>query len=218
MEYYYYIIPNGVSTGKQKLKPGMFIVRIPTHFPIPFTDGNGPYKSVRALKRYSPIFKNLQRTNTKRAQQISDEKNIIKSEKLIAVPRGTTFKKEIVDGFIHATIGRIKKGDLTGIHFFDPEKVRILKIIELNKTTNVFKARFEFYDVRTEKWIEKRAASTFFPKDWNLATLLMECKFAFDKINDEDLKEGKIKSITKSNIEIVMIVKNGILKSLYPLL
>ncbi|MCK0132672.1 EndoU domain-containing protein [Flavobacteriaceae bacterium F08102] len=218
MEYHYYILRNGFSTDKQKLKEGTFIVRIPNHFPIDFSDGNGPFNSLRALKRYSPILKLLKTTNPKRAQQIVEEKNIITSEKLIATPKGTEFKPAIVDGFIHATIGRIKRGDLTGIHFFDPKKVKILEIIEINENTRVFKARFEFYDVKTKKWIEKRAASTFFPKDWNLATLLMECKFAFDKLNEKDLINSKIKSLTESNIAVEIIIRNGKLKSLYPLI
>lgn len=218
MEYHYYILRNGTSTDKQGLKTGTFIVRIPNHFPIDFTDGNGPYKSLRAIKRYSPIYQLLKKSNPRRAQQIVEEKNIIKSDKLIATPRGTEFKPEVVDGFIHATIGRIKNGDLTGIHFFDPEKVRIIETIEENEKTSVFKAIFEFYDVRTKNWIVKKTPSTFFPKKWNLATLLMECKFAFDRLKPEDLTDGKVRSITQSNIEVEMIIKNGKLKSLYPLL
>ena len=218
MEYHYYIIQNGFSTDKQNLKPGTFIVRISNHLPLNFSDGNGPYKSLRALKRNSPIFKLLSRKNTKRAQQIVDKKNIINSTKLIRTPKDIEFKKEIIDGFIHAVFGRIKRRDLTGIHFFDPEKVRILEMIEENKLTNVFKAKFEYFDTRTKKWIEKKSASTFFPKNWSLTTLIMECKFAFDKINESDLKDGKIKSTTKSNIEIEIIIKNGDLKSLYPLI
>jgi hypothetical protein len=218
MEYRYYILQNGFSSDKQKLKSGTFIVRIPNYIPINFTDGNGPYNSLRGLKKNSPIFKLLAKSNSKRAQQIVLEKNIITTKKLIATPRGTEFKPEIVDGFIHATIGRIKKGDITGIHFYDSKKVRIIEIIEENKLTKVFKAEFEFYDKKTDKWIRKRVPSTFFPKHWNLATLLMECKFAFDKINEPELKDGKLKSITKSNIEVEIIIKNGILKSLYPLI
>ena len=218
MEYLYYILQNGTSTDKQKLKTGTFIVRIPNHFQFDFTDGNGPYKSLRALKRYSPIYNLLKKSNPKRAQQIVQEKNIMTADKLIATPRGTEFKPQVVDGFIHATIGRIKNGDLSGIHFFDPEKVRIIEILEKNDKTNVFMARFEFYNVRTNKWIEKKTPSTFFPKNWNLATLLMECKFAFDKLQVSDLSDTKIKSITKSNIEVEMIIKNGKLKSLYPLI
>ena len=151
-------------------------------------------------------------------EQIIEDKNIIKSEKLIAIPKGTEFKHEVVDSFIHATIGRIKNGNLTGIHFFDPNKIRIIEILEKNEKTSVFKARFEFYDSRTEKWIEKRNPSTFFPENWNLATLLMESKFAFDRLKAEDLKDGKIKSITQSNIVVEIIIKNGKLKSLYPII
>ncbi|MBT0606786.1 EndoU domain-containing protein [Aequorivita echinoideorum] len=218
MEYHYYILRNGTSTDKQALKTGTFIVRIPNHYPFNFTDGNGPYKSLRAIKRYSPIYQLLKRSNPRRAQQIVEEKNIIKSDKLIAIPKGTKFKPDVVEGFIHATIGRIKIGDLTGIHFFDPDKVRIIETLEKSEKTSVFKAKFEFYDVRTKKWIEKKTASTFFPLNWNLATLLMECKFAFDRLNEEDLNDGKIKSVTQSNIEVEMIIKNGKLKSLYPLI
>jgi hypothetical protein len=218
MEYYYYILRNGTSTDKQGLKSGTFIVQIPNHFPLDLTDGNGPYKSLRAIKKNSPIYKFLKKSNPRRAQQILEEKNIIKSDKLIATPRGTEFKPEIVDGFIHATIGRIKNGDLTGIHFFDPEKVRIIETLEKNDETDIFKARFEFYDVRTKKWIEKKTPSTFFPKNWNLATLLMECKYAFDRLRTEDLNDGKIKSITASNIEVEIVIKNGKLKSLYPII
>ncbi|WP_372758025.1 EndoU domain-containing protein [Mariniflexile sp.] len=218
MEYHYYILRNGTSTDKQGLKTGTFIARIPNNLPMYFTDGDGPYKSLRAIKKYSPIYKELKKNNSKRAQQIIEDKNIIKSDKLIAIPKGTEFKHEVVDSFTHATIGRIKNGNLTGIHFFDPEKVKIIEILEKNEKTSVFKARFEFYDSRTKKWIEKRKPSTFFPQNWNLATLLMECKFAFDRIDETDLKDGKIRSITKSNIEVEIIIKNGILKSLYPLI
>lgn len=218
MEYHYYILQNGFSTDKQNLKPGTFILRIPTCYSINFNEGNGPYKSLRALKKYSPIYKFLLKTNTHRAQQIINQKNIITSKKLIATPKESEFNKKVIDGFIHATIGRIKNGNLTGIHFFDPERVRILEIIEENIITNVFKAKFEFFDTRTKQWVQKKSATTFFPKHWNLATLLMECKFAFDQLNETALKDGKIKSLTKSNIEVVIIIKNGILKSLYPLI
>lgn len=218
MEYHYYILRNGSSTDKQGLKPGAFIAQISNNLPISFTDGDGPYKSLRAIKKYSPIYKELKKTNSKRAQQIIEEKNIIKSDKLIVIPKNTKFKHEVVDSFIHATIGRIKNRNLTGIHFFDPEKVRIVETLEKNEKTSVFKARFEFYDSRTKKWIEKKNPSTFFPQHWNLATLLMECKFAFDKIKNEDLIDGKINSITKSNIEVEMIIQNGKLKSLYPII
>lgn len=218
MEYYYYILKNGASTNEQSLKSGPIIIKIPSSLNFPFMEGNGPYKSLRALKRYSVIFRTIQSTNKNRAQKIIESKNIFMADKLLAVEKGTEFKKEVVQAFIHATIGRIKNGNLTGIHFFDHERVRIIKITNFNYQTKVFEAQFDYYDLKRGKWIEKSRPSTFFPMDWDLGTLLMECKYAFDKLNLVELKDENFTSITKSNIEVVIIIRKGKLKSLYPLI
>ena len=198
-----------MSTSEEDLKSGTFITRIPAHFPINFSDGNGPYKSLRAIKRSSPIYQSLKKTNLRRAQQIVEDKHIKKAEKMIATPRGTEFKRESVDAFTHATIGRIKNGSVTGVHFYDPKRVKLLEIIETNTETEVFKARIEFLNVKNGKWVVKKFPSTFFPKKWNLATLLMECKFAFEKIDKEETLDGKIKSSTRTNIEVMFVFKKG---------
>ena len=80
------------------------------------------------------------------------------------------------------------------------------------------KARFEFLNLRNNKWIEKKISSTFFPKNWNQAILLMECKHAYEKIVDLKPRNGKIKSSTSSGIQVEMVFKNNELKSLYPLI
>jgi len=218
MEYVYYVLENGSSTDKQKLKTGTHILRVPSQFDFKLTDGNGPYKSLRAIKKYSPIYDSLKKSNLKRAQQIVLEKNIFTASKAVLVPSGTEFKEESIDAVIHSTIGRIKNGNLTGIHFYDPDRVRLLEILETNLITNVFRARFEFYDLKKSKWIEKRSSSTFFPKHWNLSTLLMECKFALDQLKTENFNDGKFKAKTSNNIEIEIVIKGGKLRSLYPLI
>lgn len=96
--------------------------------------------------------------------------------------------------------------------------MRIVEITNLNDQTKVFEAKFDFYDMKREKWIKKKKPSTFFPMDWDLATLLMECKYAFDKLNSVDLKDENFTSVTKSNIEVVIVIRGGKLKSLYPLI
>ena len=218
MEYHYYILKNGASTDKQKLKSGTFILRIPDYVTINFEEGEGPFKSVRGIKRNSTIYNLLKKSNSKRAQQIVEEKNIIKSAKLIAIPAGTEFKQEVVDGFNHSTIGRIKNGNLTGIHFYDPEKVKIIEIIKTDPQTGAFKAKFEYFDERTKKWILKTSPSSFFPPSWDLATLLMECKYALEQLDSNDLRDGKLQSITESKIKVELIIKNGNLKSIYPVI
>jgi hypothetical protein len=218
MEYHYYIHESLKSTDNQGLKTGTSIIKISSDYIIDFKYGDGPYKSLRGLKRNSEIFKLLQTNNNKRAQQIVIEKNIIVCEELMFVKKGLGIDQEVVDAFMHATLGKIQKGNLSGIHFFNPKKTKVLEIIEFNSHTNVFKARFEFYDFNTKTWVEKKTPSTFFPQSWDLSTLLMEIKFALEKIDPKSFKDGKIKSITKSNIEIEIVIKNGVLKSLYPLI
>ena len=77
-------------------------------------------------------------------------------------------------------------------------------------------ADFEFYDIDNKKWIHKKTPSSFFPADWNKATLLMEIKHAYDNANF-NIDNGKIKSKTYSNIEVELYVKDGKLITIYPL-
>ena len=217
-EHSYYVVENTKSTDHQALKVGHIIMKLPIHASNLFVHGDGPYKSLPDLKKYSPIYQALKKSNLKRAQQIVKDKNIVKPVKFILTPKDTKFDKEIVDGFLHAAFGKVKNGTLTGVHFYDPEKIKIIEILEVSSITKVFKAEFEYFDFKSNKWIKKKGASTFFPKNWILSTLLMECKFAFDKINNGNLDDGKYKSFTKSNIPVSIIIKNGKIKSLYPLL
>jgi hypothetical protein len=216
MEHHYFVLENSTSTNKQSLSSGVFIASVTVNTPFNFADGDGPYKSIRAIKKYSPIFQNLKKTNSKRAQQVVLEKNIVRTKSFIEIPRGTTFKPEVVYSFIHASIGRIKNGNVTGVHFYNPERVRIIKTLKTNETNKTFLADFEFYDMDNKKWIHKKTPSSFFPADWNIATFLMEIKYAYDNANF-NIDNGKIKSKTYSNIEVELYVKNGKLITIYPL-
>ena len=218
MEHFYYVVENGLNTDKQALKVGHIIVKLPRKVSNLFKYGDGPYESLLDLKKNSSIYNSLKKSDLKRAQQIIEEKNIVVPVKLMFTPKDTEFENEVVDGFLHAAFGRIKNGNLTGIHFFDPQKIRIIEMIEENPVTKVFKAQFEYFDFKTEKWIQKSTPSTFFPTAWVLSTLIMECKYAFDQINNGELYDGKYHSFTESKIPIVIIMKKGKLKSLYPLI
>ena len=218
MEYHYYIVPNGSPTDNQALKKGEFIIRVPNDFPRRFTDGDGPFNSIRGLKKNSQIFKNLAQRNPKRIQQILLEKNIIKPTEYIFHPRGTEFSQETMDVYLHAVNGRVSNGDVTGVHFYDKKKVRISELIEINKNTGVFSAYIEFYDYKTKKWLKKNAASTFFPENWDRGNILSECKYAVERVELPNDGNHKINSKTSNGIEVILQIKNGKLKSIYPLL
>ncbi|MDO6739462.1 EndoU domain-containing protein [Wenyingzhuangia sp. 2_MG-2023] len=218
MEYHYYIIENSYSTNKQGLKAGVRIQKIPSHFTIDFKNGNGPFTSLNELKKKSTIYRNIILRNTKRAQQICLEKNIQVIKDFVRTNRGSKFNIDFIETIEHCTKGNIKNGEISGIHYYDPEKVRILKIIQENKVTGVLKAEIEFYDLDTNKWYKKRQFTTFFPKKWSLEKLFHECHYAIEnKIKKNDSRDVYI-SKTQTGINVEIIIKKGKLKSIYPLI
>ena len=216
MEYHFYIVENKKSTNEQHLKSGTFILKIPTNFPQ-ITEGNGPYNSLRGLKRNSEIFKNLIVNNPKRASQIRIDKNIYVMTEFLATERGKTFALDEITLFQH-TKGRINNGKVTGVHFFDSKKVKVTKIVNKCTDTNVLEAEIEFFDIKTEKWYAKDKPTTLFPVSWSRHKLFRECNFALEnKEKAENFKNIYLsKTISGVNVEII-IVKEKV-KSIYPVI
>ncbi|WP_416443576.1 EndoU domain-containing protein [Leeuwenhoekiella sp. A16] len=218
MEFKYFIVPNGISTDKQALKAGEFIIKVPFNFPTTFADGEGPYNSIRGLKKNSTIFKNLISNNPRRAQKILVETNIIKPSEFIFHPKGISFNAETMDVYLHAVNGRVSNSDVTGVHYYDKQKVRIIELIAKNKETGVFSAKIEYFDHRTNKWLRKKLASTFFPITWNRGNVLSECKYAIERIKLPNEGNRKIESETSNGIKVILQIKDGKIKTIYPLL
>lgn len=218
MEYHYYILECCYSTNKQGLKAGVRIQKIPCHFPIDFKNGNGPFTSLTDLKKKSTIYRNIVLRNTKRAQQICLEKNIQVIENFVRTNRDSKFSEDFIQTIEHCTKGNIKNGEISGIHYYNPEKVRVLKILQENKVTGILKAEIEFYDLETNKWYKKRKFTTFFPKKWSLEQLFHECNYAIENKTKKNDSEDVYISKTQTGINVEIIMKKGKLKSIYPLI
>ncbi len=217
MRYYFYIQTHTFGTNKQGLKSKIKILKLPINFPI-IENGDGPYKSINELKKNSKIFIELTKTNPSLVQKILNPKNIFNGINLILTPKGQTFGMNEMNSLIHCTIGRVKNGNITGVHFYDSKKVKLVEIIKQNKNTGVFKSRFEFYDSRTKKWILKKNPSTFFPINWSVHQLFQECIFGIKNMKINDNSESKYNSTSLSGIPLEIIMVNDELKSIYPLL
>jgi len=210
----YYIIDNvWKATGQEKLNLGTRIFKILDYYP-PIQVGEGPYKSLRNLKRNSIIYKKLISKGTKQVQKVLN--NITVSEKYIFTPKGKTYKDDFINAYLHVTKGRVKNGKVTGLHFFDPDKIKILQVENYNEETGVLKAKVEFYNKNIDKWIVKKASTTFFPKSWSPTTLFNECDFANSNKVKKDNTDYTYNSKTTSGIPVEIIEINGILKSIYP--
>jgi hypothetical protein len=76
--YQYYITEQNIgTTNTADLSAGPRVFKVELDFKWNITKSNGPFLSIRNLKRNSPIFKKLEVIKSKRAQQIIAEKNIL---------------------------------------------------------------------------------------------------------------------------------------------
>lgn len=217
MKFIYYIQENAVTTNKEGLKPGPMITKSMIDLPIP-EDVDGIYKSLNELKLNSITYKKIKENDSKRANQIIEEKHIFNGTKFLSVPKGQTFSQNQIDLLIHSTTGRVKNGIVTGVHFYDTDKVKLLEILETNEKTNVFEAEFEFLDSKTKKWIKKNGTSTFFPKDWTIHRLFQELIYTEINAIKKSGYQNIYTSSTTNGIPIEIIKRKGVMKSIYPLI
>ena len=59
-----------------------------------------------------------------------------------------------MQSFVHSVSGTFTNENVTGIHFYDELKVRVIEVLETNEN-GVWKAKIEAFDYRTKKWKEK---------------------------------------------------------------
>lgn len=219
LEYQYFIHEDTFTTNKQGLKNGTTISKISSIYTFRYEEGKdeGPFNSLSSLRKESKIFQKLLKINPKRAQQICLEKNINVIKDFVITDKDTSVSPDFVELIEHCTKGKIKNGRITGIHFYDENFVKIKKLIRKNEV-GVFEAIIEFYDSEMDRWTKKEKSSTFFPLTWTYNKLFHECLFAVDNKNKKFGTQNVYRSKMKSGIKVEIIVKNGILKSIYPLI
>lgn len=217
METHFFIGENIGSVNSDDLLPGVRIIKIKTeNISIQFEKYEGPFNSIEQLKRESSIFKKLVKTDQSRVQKILENKNIINVSNFVLFKEQKSFSKDIIKTFQHTTKGDIKSKNISGIHFFNNESMRIKKIIENTDSQGVWKALVEVYDKKLNKWFEKE--STFFPRNWSLTQLFHECDYAFqNKVKSND-KEFIYLSKTLSGIHVEIAIEDNKLKSIYPIM
>lgn len=215
--HYYYILNDVFTTDKESLKTGVRIFKIPTDRIIDFTKGEGPFDSIKNLKKSSKIFKNLQRQDTKRAQQIILDKNVCKVKGFALREKDKTVDLDFIKLLEHTTKGKIIGNKISGVHYYNPERVKILRVLKVNKLTKVCEAEIEYFNPKTNEWIKKEKPTTFFPLTWNENQLFHECEYAFKNMKKKENSDSVYYSKTISNIDVEIIKINENVKSIYPL-
>ncbi|MNK31417.1 Ribonuclease [compost metagenome] len=219
-DYWYYIFDKPfISSFNQTEGKNPLIIKVRKNYPVlpDFRDNltlkvEGPFQSLSALKKGSIIFSKIKLEKIK--HRISLSKNVKIMENHILTRSEKTFETDFLNAFNHVTIGKIDRGKVKGIHFFNPKNVKIKEVIDYNKFTNVYSAKISMYNVNKKIWVEKDEISHFFPDDWTLSFLFNELDFAFH--NKVKISENTYVGITSENIKVKFIIKDGKILTIYP--
>ncbi len=216
---YYYILKH-LPSEHQDMLDGARVLELSHNFlRHPKEVGEGPYEDLKSLKKNSEIYRNLLKTNPKRAEKIFKDPFLLRGGNVILGPidMDDRFHQMIYRIMQHSSNGRVTKNNVSGIHLYDKEKIRIERLIKKDEKTGVFVADISVKRSSTGEYVRKDSQTTFFPIDWNLQRLVFECHHAYK--NMKEIKSSIYHGYTESGIllEFVFGSENRFL-SVYPIL
>ncbi|MEZ4838776.1 EndoU domain-containing protein [Flavobacterium sp.] len=216
MSFKYYIGKNGMY-GKDKIQTDKFIFKTLEKNPYIGIGGDfeGPYSNLNELIEKSNFYSELKTKNSRTASKLILPKNIQTLERVILIPKGKTFDKELYNFIQHAIKPEFKKEEISGLHFFNPKNTKITKVHTVNNK-GVLDVDILKLDTDTQKWLKKR--TTIFPLNWHLGNLLAELEIAYLYRFPIQNKKSQFGGITANGIKVIFIFANGKPKTAYPII
>jgi len=219
MNYWFYIIEN--VSNADPLYKGLTtrILRIPDDVIVSkIKEGDGPYQTIRGLKRNSRIFQNFRKKGSKQVERLLNEKNFVKVKDLVLTPANRGYSKEFIRLIDHTIGGQIKDQNVYGMHYYDPDRVRIIENVCVENSQGVWAAKIEVLNYDSKQWVQKEKITTFFPKNWTMNQLFHECDYAYENKQKVDQKTNVYSSQTLSGVPVEIIIENNEIKTIYPLI
>ncbi|MBY8963536.1 EndoU domain-containing protein [Flavobacterium sp. D11R37] len=214
----YYVLKNRYVKNNSSAKPIYAIITRDTFEPYLYADSEtfeGPFLNLNILKQNSKLIKELKITDPKQYAKIIRTENFINSKYLIEIPDGKTYSFDFVDLLEHGTKGSVKDSKSQGGHFYMPNNIRIIETLKVD-VKGVLEAKIAIRNQNTDKWVSKEKETTLFPLSWDLQKYFDECDYTVKhKIK---IGEYKFSSTTTCGIPVEIILKEGKLISIYPLL
>ena len=178
-------------------------------------DFEGPYSNLNELQKNSSFYHELKETKPGTAAKLILPQNIKTLKETILVPKGKTFDLDLATFINHTLVAKFKNGGISGLHFYDPENTRILKVYG-NNIKGIIDADIEKFDEESNKWFKKR--TTLFPLDWHKGNLVAELDLAYLYRFPIPNKATHFGGMTSEGIKVIFIIVNGKPKSVYPIL
>jgi hypothetical protein len=221
---FYYIVdgvisnPHTLPVGLRVLVFPISMIRLPNNAILEFEHGEGPYESIKQLKKHSELYRALLLTDPKRAIKIFEDRFVERVERSIMyAPKGNKdFEKQIYKILLHTYKGIVSKKDVSGVHYYNADYVKVIERLGFDGQSGVQIAMIEVRKSKSNKWVTKRQPTTFFPLNWSMTRVIAECEHAF--LNRVKTSETKYKGITKSGVLVTFIFDYaGNLKTVYPI-
>ena len=216
--YCFFIIPELFSSEKGSLSAGERIVKMPLtwSFTMKPSGSDGPFFNLKDLLEHSILYKNLEKTNSRRAHKIIQKKYIITAKDFALTKYNLSIEEDFFYSINHSLKGEIQKEQLSGVHYYDENKIKIIEELKINEK-GVWSALIEKLN-NDGKWIRKNSPSTFFPKEWTIGRLLEEIIETDNNKTKKENTENIYESYTKSGIKVEIVIVNGKRKTIYPVL
>lgn len=219
-EFYYIILDSTYDSLTRETSRLPVISKIRKgKFPITFKfEGKtqeGPFDSIFELKKKSFILAGI--TKQKEREKILKNKNIHEITDFFLTKVDTSFEKAFFDSFSHITIGQISRQKVKGVHFYNPDSVRIKEVLQRDKESGVYSARIEILHPQTKMWVEKEEITTFFPDNWSASKVFLECYIAYK--TRKRITDKTYISKTQSGVQVKFIIdETDKILTFYPIL
>lgn len=216
MEYKYFIGKNRMF-GPQDLQTDKHIFKTTEKNPPIGIGGDfeGPFKNVHELTERSTFYTNIKKTNPRTARKLIHPKNIREVENFLMIPKGKLFEKEFFLTVQHALKAEFKKGQVQGLHFYNPKDTKILNVYHIN-SKGVVDADVLKQDFITKDWHRKR--TTLFPFHWHIGNIFAELEVAYLYRFLISGSKNKYGAVTPNGIKVVFVFLEDKAKTVYPII
>jgi hypothetical protein len=178
----------------------------------PYIDG--PYLSKEHMDACSTVYHLIIKPNPTKAAAIV--------LKMIKAKMRAQFDKWVKQSFIdnlpfileHTFIGHKAKGVVRGVHYHT-SNVKLVRPIKSNLKSPSPYFQIEKIDPETDEVLIKKAASTFWPTNWNIEKCVIECAIAWSNMT-ENISDNNFHGYTSTGLKITFCFKNGALKTVFP--
>jgi hypothetical protein len=214
---HYYIL-NDVVSSKNDLPVGPRIKSQPaSELILKYENGDGPYSSLKELRKNSSIYKKLLRENPTRAQKICEKRFIFHTAEFVPISKSTqnNLGNVAFEMLSHIISGKLKDKNVAGAHLFDPNIIRVEKITKAKNSKGIWEAIISRKDLDNDKWVLKKLPTTFFPDSWSKGQLLVKLEQAF--LAKTKVSESKFVGHTECGIPVAFVYKKEKVVSAYPI-